>query len=34
MCLDQWNKIIKISYDEKIVKADKDTLLYDVDEMD
>jgi hypothetical protein len=31
MCLDQWNKVIKISYDEKIIKANLDTLLFDTD---
>ena len=30
MCIDHWNKVIKISYDEKIVKAAKDALLADV----
>lgn len=34
MTLDQWNKVIKISYDEKIVKATKESLLFDSDEVD
>lgn len=34
MCLDQWNKVIKISYDEKILKAPQDSLLSDTDEVD
>ncbi len=33
MCLDQWNKVIKISYDEKIIKAPQESLLMDVDEV-
>ena len=34
MCLDQWNKVIKISYDEKILKAPIETFLLDVDQVD
>ncbi len=34
MCLDQWNKVIKISYDEKILKASKDSLLFDIETAD
>jgi len=34
MCLDVWNKVIKISYDEKILKAPKESLLKDVDQVD
>lgn len=34
MCLDQWNKVIKITYDEKLLKAPKDSLLMDVDKVE
>lgn len=32
MCLDVWNKVVKISYDEKIMKSNK--MLFSVEEMD
>ncbi len=30
MCLDVWNKVVKISYDPKILKAEKENLLFDL----
>ena len=32
MCLDVWNKVIKISYDDKVMKSNK--MLFSVDDID
>ena len=32
MCLDVWNKVVKISYDEKVLKSKN--MLYNVDEVE
>lgn len=32
MCLDVWNKVVKLSYDEKFIK--NSNMLYDIEEVD
>lgn len=32
VCIDVWNKVMKVSYDPKIIKAKN--LLFDIDEID
>lgn len=32
MCLDVWNKVVKVSYDEKFIKSSN--MIYDVEDLD
>lgn len=32
MCLDVWNKVVKVSYDDKFIKSNN--MLYDLEEVD
>lgn len=32
MCLDVWNKVVKVSYDEKFIKSSN--MIFDVEDLD